>query len=102
MYAKTSSIKNQIAVLNFEPGQISESESIILTDRLRNEIVNLGIFKVIERNKMEEILKEQGFQQTGCTETDCAVEAGRLLNVYQICTGSIGKIDDTYTILNNS
>jgi hypothetical protein len=88
----------QIAVLELAPVGVSNSESITLTDRLRNELVQTGAFTILEREKMTEILKEQGFQLSGCTTSECAVEAGQLLNVQQICTGSIGKIGDLYTI----
>jgi curli biogenesis system outer membrane secretion channel CsgG len=54
------------------------NESITMTDRLRNELVNSGAFTVIERSKMDEILQEQGLQQTGCTSDECAVEIGKL------------------------
>jgi hypothetical protein len=48
---------------------------------------------------MEEILKEQGFQQSGaCDETNCAIEIGKLLSVNQIILGSIGKVGKTYTL----
>jgi hypothetical protein len=47
---------------------------------------------------MNEILKEQGFQMTGCTSSECAVEAGKILNVAKMVGGSIGKIGTTYTL----
>ncbi|NIV04449.1 hypothetical protein GWN26_14740 [Candidatus Saccharibacteria bacterium] len=34
-----------------------------------DELFNTGKFRVLERAKMKEILKEQGFQQTGCVST---------------------------------
>jgi TolB-like protein len=47
---------------------------------------------------MEEILKEQGFQQSGCTSSECALEAGQLLNVEQMVTGSISKVGEIYSV----
>ena len=47
---------------------------------------------------MDDILDEQGFQQTGCTTTECAVEMGRMLNVQKMISGTIGKLGATYTI----
>jgi hypothetical protein len=47
---------------------------------------------------MDEILKEQGFQQAGCTSDECAVEIGKLLNINRICAGSVGKIGSLYTV----
>ena len=47
---------------------------------------------------MVEILKEQGFQQTGCVSNECVVEIGALLGVQQMISGSIGRVGETYTI----
>ncbi|MBN2424530.1 MAG: PEGA domain-containing protein [Calditrichaceae bacterium] len=96
IFAQTD--KERIAVLNLEPVGISEIESITLTDRLRSEIMRTGSFMLLERSKMSDILEEQGFQMTGCTSNECAVEAGKLLNVSQICAGSVGKVGAIYTV----
>ena len=89
----------KIAILEFSnTGGISLQESGTLTNRLRSMIVNTKALIVLERGKMEEILAEQGFQQTGCTSTECAVEVGKLLNVQKMVSGSIGKLGSTYTI----
>jgi hypothetical protein len=47
---------------------------------------------------MEEVLQEQGFQQTGCTSEECAVEVGQLLGVQNMIGGSIGRVGETFTI----
>ena len=89
----------RIALLDFStPGGLSKMETITLGNRLRSMLVKTKAFLVIERGKMEEILNEQGFQKTGCTTTECAVEIGRLLNVQKMVSGSIGKVGQTYTV----
>jgi hypothetical protein len=90
--------KPHIAILNLEGRAISENEAATLTDQLRGHLVNAGTFIVLERGKMENILREQGFQQSGCTITECAVRAGRMLNVQKMVAGSIGKLEKTYVI----
>jgi len=90
--------KKRIAVLNLQVHGLSGHESATLTDRLRGEMVKTGSFTILERGEMDEILKEQGFQLTGCTTDECAVEAGQLLNVQYICAGSIGKVGSLYTV----
>lgn len=96
VYSQSSN--KQIAVLELEPVGVSEIEGATLTSRLRSELVNTDSFIVLERGKMDEILKEQGFQMTGCTSQECAVEAGKLLNVRQVVAGQIGKVGNTYSI----
>jgi TolB-like protein len=91
--------KLRIAVIDFSTtGGLSDQETVTLTKRLNSMLVRTNAFIVLERGKMDEILKEQGFQQLGCTTTECAVEVGKLLNVQKIINGFIGKIGKTYTI----
>ncbi len=90
--------KKTIAVLDLDPAGIAPTEVQFLTARLRTELFETGAFQVVEREKMNAILSEQGFQQTGCTTVECAVEIGQLLNVKSIVAGSIGKIEELYSI----
>jgi uncharacterized protein YycO len=45
-------------------------------------------FDVLDRNNMDVILKEQQFQQTGCTESSCAVEVGKIFNTQYMNYGA--------------
>ena len=87
-----------IAVLEFDGKGVSQSEASTLTDRLRDELFKTGIYIGIERGKMVEVIKEQGFQQSGCTTSECAVEVGNLLGANQMVAGSIGKVGNVYTV----
>jgi hypothetical protein len=86
------------AVVDLDRTGVSRDDARFLSDRLRTELFETGEFQVVEREKMELILKEQGFQNTGCTSVECAVEIGQLLNVQTIIAGAIGKIEDIYSI----
>ena len=89
----------RIAVLDFgTSGGLSDMEAVTLTNRLRSMLVKTNAFVVLERGKMDEILSEQGFQQTGCTTTECAVEVGKMLNVQKMVSGTIGKLGRTWTM----
>jgi len=90
--------KINIGVLNLQIPDINASAQTALSDRLRTELFKTGRFAVLERNQMNEILKEQGFQQRGCTSDECIVEAGRLLGVDRMIAGSIGKVGTIFTI----
>ena len=90
--------KTTVAVLEFEGRGINQMESATLTDRLQSEMVNTNAIIMVERNQMEEILNEQGFQQSGCTSAECAAEVGALLGVQNMVSGSFGLLGNTYTI----
>ena len=87
-----------IAVLPLEGNGISAPEALVLTDELRSVLVKSGKYNVVERSNMESILQEQGFQLSGCTSTECAVEAGKLLGVNKMVTGSVGKLGELFNI----
>lgn len=90
--------KMNIAVIDLDPTGIPKNEAQFLSDRLRTELFETGVFQVVEREKMNAILNEQGFQQTGCTSVECAIEIGQLLNVGVMVAGSIGKIEEIYSL----
>lgn len=87
-----------VAVLNLDGVGISESEAIIITERLREELMIVKSFTILEREEMESILEEQVLQQTGCTSSECAVKVGQLLSVEQIIVGSVSKFENMYTL----
>lgn len=90
--------KTYIAVLDLQGKGLTEMEASILTDRLRNELFQTGKFRLLEREMMSEILKEQGFQLSECTSTSCMVEIGQLLNVEFIISGSVSKFGSMFSI----
>jgi TolB-like protein len=90
--------KPNVAVLELEAKGISEHEASTLSDILRSEIKKQDVFRVLERGQVDEVLKEQGFQQTGCTSSECYVEMGQLIGVEKLITGSIGKLGEAFIV----
>ncbi|MBN1576975.1 MAG: DUF2380 domain-containing protein, partial [Chitinispirillaceae bacterium] len=96
----TAESKTNYAVVNLKNSAgVTEGESELITDRLRSELFNTGKVNVMERNQMQEILKEQGFQQSGvCTDEACLVEMGQMLGVKIIVVGSLGKLGSMFMV----
>jgi hypothetical protein len=91
--------KTAVAVLQFEPRNISQAEAVILSDRLRAELVATNHFNVLEREQMDKILREQKLQLTGaCSDASCLVKVGQLMAVTKMMGGTISKIGNTYTV----
>ena len=95
---KLLSAQQTVAVLDFEGRGINVLEAATLTDRFTSELSKTGAVRLVDHNMVDEILTEQGFQQSGCTSDECAVEVGALLGVQFMIGGSIGKLGETYTI----
>ena len=90
--------RQTVAILDFEGRGLSQLEAQTLTDRFRTAVVSAGAVRLVERQMMQEVLQEQGFQQTGCTSDECAVEVGQLLGVQNMIGGAIGRVGRTFTI----
>ena len=101
--------RQTVAVIDFDASGISQLEATSLTNRFRTAVGDVGAMRLVERGKMEEVLQEQGFQQTGCTSIvarnllplyfeECAVEVGQLLGVQNMIGGSIGRVGETFTL----
>ncbi|MEA3496875.1 MAG: CsgG/HfaB family protein [Bacteroidota bacterium] len=98
MFISFSYSQTTIAVLQLRAKGISEMEAEVLTERLRSHLVNLNQFQVLDRENMNSILEEQGFQLSGCTSSKCMIEAGQLLGVEFMISGSVGKFGTIFTI----
>ena len=90
--------RQTVAVIDFDASGISQLEATSLTNRFRTAVGDVGAMRLVERGMMEEVLQEQGFQQTGCTSEECAVEVGQLLGVQNMIGGSIGRVGETFTL----
>ena len=87
-----------LAVLEMEPVGLTTEESRILTQRLTSKLIDLSDYVIVERANIDKILKEQKFQHSGCTDSDCAVEIGQLLNADLTVIGTASKFGKTYTL----
>ncbi|MFP4164255.1 MAG: CsgG/HfaB family protein [Chitinispirillaceae bacterium] len=90
--------KEHIAVIDFAPRGVDSTEAQVLSERLASELFRTDSFTLVEREMMQEILSEQGFQNTGCVDQSCIVEAGRMIGVRKVVGGSISKLGRTYSV----
>jgi antitoxin component YwqK of YwqJK toxin-antitoxin module len=90
--------KTSMAVYAFDANGVTMELANSVADFIQDGLQNTGRFNLIERQKVQTILKEQAFQKSGCTSTDCAVEVGRILNVSHIITGSVSRLQKKYII----
>lgn len=97
VYAKDSST-HFIALLNLDAKGIDKDFADLISDALISEINQQRGYQAMERSKVNEILSEQGFQESGACTSECQVEMGQLLGIDQMVVGSIGKFDGTYII----
>tara|TARA_Y100001970_G_C14125613_1_gene798782 strand:+ start:292 stop:858 length:567 start_codon:yes stop_codon:yes gene_type:complete len=90
--------REYIAVIDFEGIGVSNDEARVLTQRLTSELINIGVFQVLERSEMKRLLEEQKFQYSGCVDLKCAVELGKMLGAKYMVVGTISKLGRTFTV----
>jgi len=90
--------KMRVAVIDLQGKGVSKMVSYAVSDLIRSEMVRTGMFIIVERTQMNEILKEQGLQMSGCTDSACAVEMGKLLSARKILMGEINQLGQSYVI----
>jgi hypothetical protein len=90
----------RIAVMDFKADGVSERITRVISNMVRNRFINSGKFTVLERGQMDTILKSQGFDQLGCTDSSCAVEMGKLLSARKIMIGEVSSLGGTRILIN--
>jgi len=85
-----TSLKKRIAIINFEDkAGYGHNVGQGVSDMLVTSMVESEKFVVIEREELDEILKEQGLGQSGLVTPQSAAKVGQLLGIQRIITGSI-------------
>jgi TolB-like protein len=92
--------KPTAAVLDFKAiSGLTKQEAAALTSKFAYSFAQTNQYVVVERNQMENILKEQDFSMSDvCNGSECAVEIGKLLSAEKMIVGDIGKIGETYSV----
>ena len=92
--------KPNIAVLDFDArGGLTKEEAASLSDIFQAQLVDMGEFIVVDRQRIKAILNEQGFQQSeACSQVECIVEAGKILKVEKMFAGTIGKVGRIFNV----
>jgi len=88
----------RMGVYDLESSNISKDTALAVSEMLRAELFSTGRFVIVDKKNMEKVLKEQAFQQTGCTSSECAVEVGKILGVNIMATGSVTKLGNSINL----
>ncbi len=82
--------KKTVAVYGFEViGRPGDSYALYATEKLTHELVSLGKLLVIERSRLEEVLREQNFSLSVLADASTAARIGKLLAVDAVVIGTI-------------
>jgi len=84
--------ENRMVVYDFESKDQFRVIGLILTEALREELLTLGKFTLIDRENIARALEEMALQQTGLVEESQAIRTGRWLAANEAVTGKLGTL----------
>ena len=85
--------RETIAVQDFSPSNASATDAVTITGFVRRAMVRTKKYRVVEKSNMDKILAVQAFQQTGCTDAECAVKLGKILNARKVVVGEYAVME---------
>lgn len=92
----------RVVVADFQHSGTQSDAARNFSDLLRLKLVQIGNCTVLERERMEALLAEHKFQQTGSTSPEYAVRLGRLLNAKKVVVGELGDLSNAHLAMVNA
>jgi hypothetical protein len=85
-----------IAVLPVRVDSITKKDASAIDRSLMNALVKTGKYAVVEQERINEVLAQQAFQQTGVVSDQEAVKIGNVLGAKLIIAGHVEKSNSGY------
>jgi Mg-chelatase subunit ChlD len=94
-----SRVKGAIAISGFSTEEGKKSDLVtLLNETALMEVAKHKTLQVVERDKLDMILKEQALALSDLMDTDKAITVGRLLTVHHLLTGSVIEMPNSVVI----
>lgn len=88
----------KIAVIDFQSNGTPQFVGNAVADIFTTELKKDKDIIVLERNQIQQVIKERNLAKPGNAELDEAIKFGQILSVDRLIIGSVSKIGDSYTI----
>ncbi|MCX7022233.1 MAG: hypothetical protein NTW26_08205, partial [bacterium] len=89
--------KTTVAFIGLEASGVSEASASGIADTLLDALINTRRFEIVERERLNALLEEQGLALSGCTTMECFVKVGQLAGASKVVVGKVSKVGETYT-----
>ena len=73
-------------------------EGRLVAERLTTRLVQTGEFEVIERNRLETVLKELKLSASGAVDENTAMRAGKILGAAAVVTGTLAQMSSGFEV----
>jgi hypothetical protein len=89
--------KTTVAFIGLEASGVSEASASGIADTLLDALINTKRFEIVERERLNTLMEEQGLALSGCTTTECFVQVGQLAGASKVVVGKVSKVGETFT-----
>ena len=89
---------NKLVVAKFDIFLIENQNGSLISDLIESELSSKKNIALIERRKLDEVLKETALGQSGIINSNDASEIGKISGADYIIIGSAGKLGQEYVI----
>ncbi|MBL7074712.1 hypothetical protein ISS37_05685 [candidate division KSB1 bacterium] len=90
--------KKSLVVLDFKPVNLSPSTVAEFSDKVRSTLRMIPTFDILDRDSVEKILDQGGFQSSQCISISCLKKLAELAGVEQVVGGTIIHTGSTYSV----
>ena len=88
----------RIAVVEVEPGHSAREVSSYAHSLLEEKLSRSGVFSLVERSHVKEVVEEVAFQQSGITDAATITEIGTHLNVEKLFFAQVHRLRPDYKL----
>ena len=90
--------KPTLALFTFEGTGMQDEDIALYTGYLRLELHQTKSFILVEKNQINELLREKKYDRMDCKTMDCSIEIGKLIGFKKAIVGSFELVADTCKI----
>jgi len=87
-----------VALADFDALYVTEGEAKEMSTFVRSYLRKTGGVRLMNVKKMDKMLSEFDYAHAGCTEKDCALKIGEMLQVEKMIVGEFSYAEGTYEI----
>lgn len=98
LFAAPLAAGKNVAVIEFKFTGTSAEETAKVESALESVLVNEASVSLVERAKLNRVLKEQAFQASGLTKPEDAIRIGEILNAHFLMTCSLTKTSKGFAL----
>lgn len=90
--ARTAEARQRVAVLDFAAVNAPRGIATAVRDLFEVSLHKTGSAELIERTRVQLVLKERRLTDAACSESSCAVDIGRILRADAVVIGGVNRI----------